>query len=77
MNKALLIKGLQRISIFILCCFVGPFIVHQAFKNEGHPFYYPVLIVGLGILALAFYYGFLGIKTLVAALLGERKNRNL
>jgi MFS-type transporter involved in bile tolerance (Atg22 family) len=76
MNKALLQKGLQRMSVFILCCFIGPFVVHQAFQNEGHPLYYPVLILGLILLALAFFYGFLGIKTLVAALLGERKKRN-
>ena len=47
MNKALLQKGLQRMSVFILCCFIGPFVVHQAFQNEGHPLYYPVLILGL------------------------------
>ena len=76
MNKALLQKGLQRMSVFILCCFIGPFVVHQAFQNEGHPLYYPVLILGLILLALAFFYGFLGIKTLVAGLLGERKKRN-
>jgi hypothetical protein len=35
------------------------------------------LVVGLSILAIAMFYGFLGIRTLVTALLGERKKRNL
>jgi hypothetical protein len=39
--------------------------------------YYPVLITGLGIMVLAIYYGFLAVKTMINALLGERKKRNL
>ena len=64
-------------GIVLLCCFTGPVIVHQAFKNQGHPFYLPVLIVGLFVLVAAIYYGFLGVKNLVNALLGERKKRKL
>ena len=64
-------------TVFLLCCFTGPVLVHQAFKNQGHSFYYPVLIIGLGVLVVAVFYGFTGIKTLVNALLGERKKRNL
>ena len=73
MNKPLLIKGLKKMSLFLLCCFIGPVIVHQAFKNQGHPLYVPVLILGVLFLMTAIYYGFTGIKTLVNALLGERK----
>ena len=77
MNKILLKKGLKRMAVCLFCCFLGPVVVHQAFKNQEHPFYYPVLVVGLSVLAIAMFYGFLGIKTLVTALLGERKKRNL
>ena len=77
MNIVLLRKGLKRMTICLLCCFTGPVIVHQAFKNQEHPFYYPVLIIGLGVLVVAVFYGFIGIKTLVTALLGEQKKRNL
>ncbi len=62
-------------AYFLLCSFTGPFIVHQAFKNEGHPLYLPVLIFGILLLVVAFYFGFLGIKTLVNALLGQRKTK--
>jgi hypothetical protein len=77
MNKLLLQKGLKKMGIVLLCCFTGPVIVHQAFKNQGHPFYIPVLIVGLLVLVVDIYYGFLGVKNLVNALLGERKKRKL
>ncbi|MBF10954.1 MAG: hypothetical protein CMC63_01815 [Flavobacteriaceae bacterium] len=75
MNKVLLKKGLKRMVFCLFFCFMGPVIIHQAFKNKEHPFYYTVLIVGLCILILALFYGYTGIKTLVSALLGERKKR--
>jgi len=62
-------------SLFLLCCFIGPVLVHQAFKNQEHPLYMPVLILGILFLMTAFYYGFTGIRTLVSALLGERKTK--
>lgn len=75
MNKLLFQKGLKKMSFFLLCSFTGPFIVHQAFKNQGHPLYLPVLIFGILLLIVAFYFGFSGIKTLVNALLGQRKTK--
>lgn len=75
MNKPLLQKGLKKMSVFLFCSFVGPIIVHQAFKNQTHPLYLPVLIFGVLLLIIAIYYGFSGIKTLVNALLGHRKTK--
>jgi hypothetical protein len=60
-------------SYFLILCFVGPFVVHQAFQNKTHPLYLPVLLVGIVLLALAFYYGFTGIRTLIDALLWKKK----
>ncbi len=77
MNKVLFQKGLKRMVTFLICCFSGPVVVHQAFKNKEHPLFYPVLLIGLSLLAIAIYYGFLGVKTILNALLGERKKRNL
>lgn len=62
MNKPFLKKGLKKMSWFLLCCFIGPVIVHQAFKNQDHPFFIPVLILGMLFLILAFYLGFSGSK---------------
>jgi len=75
MNPPLLIKGLKKMSLCLLCCFIGPVVVHQAFKNKEHPLYVPVLILGILFLMTALYYGFIGIKTLVNGLLGERKTK--
>tara|TARA_A100000164_G_scaffold256336_1_gene228426 strand:- start:130 stop:363 length:234 start_codon:yes stop_codon:yes gene_type:complete len=77
MNKVLFQKGLKRMVVFLLCCFFGPVFVYQAFKNKEHPLFYPVLIIGLSLLSVAIYYGFLGVKTILNALLGEQKKRNL
>jgi hypothetical protein len=75
MNKPLLQKGLKKMSLFLLCSFIGPVIVHQAFKNQNHYLYIPILVLGLLILITAMYYGFSGVKTLVNALLGKRKTK--
>ena len=75
MNKILLQKGLKLMSYFLVFSFMGPFVVHQAFQNKSHPLYYLVLVIGLLLLGLAFYFGFKGIITLVNALLGKKKKR--
>ena len=72
-DKKLLVTGLRRLGITLLLMFTAPVVLYEAFKNQGHPFYYPVLIVG-GLLALgAIAMGFYGIKTLVDALFGKRR----
>tara|TARA_B100001057_G_scaffold168447_1_gene169183 strand:- start:301 stop:531 length:231 start_codon:yes stop_codon:yes gene_type:complete len=75
MNKPLLKSGLKKMSLFLICCFIGPLIVHQAFKNQNHPLYFPVLILGFLFLIIALYYGFSGIKSLLNAILGEQKRK--
>ena len=47
MDKIALQKSLKRVMYTIVLAFIGPFVIMQAFKNEGHPWYWPVLIVGL------------------------------
>ncbi|MGB1431193.1 MAG: DUF6095 family protein, partial [Flavobacteriaceae bacterium] len=49
MNKELLVKGLSRLFIAILFAFTGPVIYTSAVRNEDHPFFIPVL--GLGLIA--------------------------
>lgn len=72
MNKIALQQGLKRVLIAILLAFTGPVILMQAFKNEGHPFYWPVLGVGLIFFFGSILIGFWGIRTLVGALLGKK-----
>ena len=73
MNKIALQKGLKRVFYGILAAFIGPVVIMQAFQNEGHPWYWPVLIVGLLFFCIAIGFGFWGILTLVNALLGKKR----
>ncbi|MFS4457110.1 DUF6095 family protein [Maribacter sp. 2304DJ31-5] len=73
-NKDLLIKGIKRLLYTVLLMFSAPYIVWQAFKNTGHPFYWPVLIIGLLLGIAAIIMGFLGIKSLMDALFGKQKD---
>ena len=71
MNKELLFKGLSRLFIAILFAFTGPVIYTSAVRNEDHPFFIPVLGLGLIGCILAILYGFRGIKLLVKGFFNE------
>ena len=75
MNNNLLRKGLRRVAWFISLAFIGPVVLFQAFKNQDHPFYLPVLAMGILICVFCIGFGFLGIRTLTDALLGKKKEQ--
>ena len=54
--------------------FLGPTIVFSAFKNEGHEFYYFVLILGSIFCLMALYLLYSGIMTIVKSLSEEENN---
>jgi len=72
-NRDLFIKGVRFLSYTVILMFLAPVVVWQAFKNQEHALYIPVLVVGciLGIAAIAM--GFVSIKTMVDALFGKKK----
>ncbi|XLS30867.1 DUF6095 family protein [Flavobacteriaceae bacterium M23B6Z8] len=67
-DRALLFKSVKYFSITAAMMFTGPVIIYQAFKNEGHDFYWPVLIVGLLISFGAIAMGFYSLRTMMRAL---------
>nr|AOE08519.1 hypothetical protein [uncultured bacterium] len=71
MNKELIFKGLSRLFIAILFSFTGPVIYTSAVRNEDHPFFIPVLGLGLIACILAILHGFRGIKLLVKGFFNE------
>jgi hypothetical protein len=71
MNKELIFKGLSRLFIAILFAFTGPVIYTSAVRNEDHPFFLPVLGLGLIACILSILYGFRGIKLLVKGFFNE------
>jgi hypothetical protein len=71
MNKELLFMGLSRLFIAIIFAFTGPVIYTSALRNEDHPFFIPVLGIGLIACILAILYGFRGIMLLVKGFFNE------
>ncbi|VAW09890.1 hypothetical protein MNBD_BACTEROID03-79 [hydrothermal vent metagenome] len=73
MNKDILVKGLKFSAYTIALMFTAPIVLYQAFKNETHSFYWPILIIGalLGIAAISL--GFYSIKIIMAALFDKQK----
>jgi len=70
-NKALLLKGLKYIAYTIALMFTAPLVIYQAFKNQEHPFYWPVLIIGLILAIGAISLGFYSIKLIMDALFNK------
>lgn len=69
----LLVKGLKYIGLTVFFMFVAPFTVYQAFKNDTHPMYIPVLIVGLLLAITAIAFGFYSIKLIMDAIFNKKK----
>ncbi len=55
----------------LILLFLAPFILNQAFKNQGHPYYIPVLILGIIAATAAIFLGFKGIRTMIRALFND------
>ena len=67
-------RGLNRLILSLFFMFLGPTIVFSAFKNEGHEFYYFVLILGTILCLMAVYLLYSGIMTIVRNLSEEENN---
>ena len=74
MKKNYISKGLNRLVLSLFFMFLGPTIVFSAFKNEGHEFYYFVLILGTIFCLMAVYLLYSGIMTIVRNLSEEENN---
>ena len=66
-NKDVLVLGLKRLAIAIVLLFVGPTLLYVVVSNKEKPFYIPLLIISFVICALAIYFIFKGIKTLISS----------
>jgi len=70
-DKDLLVKGLKYIAYTIGLMFAAPVVLHQALKNQGHPFFWPVAIIGFILAILAIGMGFYSIKVIMDSLFGK------
>ncbi len=73
-NKELLGKGVQRMAIALIFMFIGPVIIHSAFKNQDHPLYIPILVLGIIGAAFAIFMAFKGLKTIMDSMFGKKQN---
>ena len=64
-NKEILNRGIKYAVIALPMFFIGPSIIHSAFKNQQHAFFIPVLGVGIIICILAAIYLFRALKTIM------------
>ncbi len=71
-DKDLLVRGIRFLSYTVALMFLAPIILYQAFKNQQHPLYWPVLIVGFLLAIGAVAMGFRSIKTIVDAFFGKK-----
>lgn len=72
-DKELLSKGVQRLAITFILMFIGPVVIHSAFKNQTHPLYIFILILGIAISGTAIFMGFKAIRTMMDAFFGKKK----
>jgi hypothetical protein len=74
-DKDLLVKGLKRLGITVVLMFTAPLILWQAFKNEEHPLFWPVCILGIILAGYAIIMGFKGIKTIIDSVFGKKQKK--
>ncbi len=72
-DKAMLVKGIKFLIYTVLTMFLAPVVLFQAFKNQDHPFYIPVLVIGLILAVVAIGLGFYSIKLFIDALFGQKR----
>lgn len=68
-----MLKGLKFLAYTVALMFSAPVVLFQAFKNQDHPFYIAVLILGILLAIAAIVMGFYSIKTVIDALFGKKK----
>lgn len=66
-------KSIKHFGLTAVLMFLGPIVLYQAFKNEGHPMYWPVLITGILIAIAAVAMLYYSLKLMMKAIFGEKK----
>ncbi|MBT8321791.1 MAG: hypothetical protein KJO90_09035 [Eudoraea sp.] len=72
-NKQLLMKGVKYLIYTVGLMFLAPVVLYQAFKNQEHPLFIPVLVLGIILAIVAIGMGFYSIRKLMQALFDDTK----
>jgi hypothetical protein len=73
-NKSILAKGVKYLTGALPLLFLGPVVITSAFKNEKHPLYIYVLVLGILLALAAMFLIFKGINTVLKSLFDGDKN---
>jgi len=74
-DKELLIKGLKYLAFTVALMFSAPIVLYQAFKNQEHPFFWPIAVIGCILAILAVGMGFYSIKIVMRAIFSNAEKR--
>ena len=70
-DRKLLSKGVKYLMIALPLMFLGPIVIHSSLKNQAHPLFYPILILGCLICLSSMLLFFKGLKTIIKSLFGN------
>ncbi|WP_405199423.1 DUF6095 family protein [Christiangramia sp. LLG6405-1] len=71
-DKKTLSKGVKYLAGSLPLVMIGPSVLYNAFNNQDHPWYIPVLIFGIIATFAAIFLMFKGIMTMVNSFFGKR-----
>jgi hypothetical protein len=67
-DKEILNRGIKYAVIALPMFFIGPTVIMSAFKNQDHPFFIPVLGIGVVISFLAVFFLFRALRAITQSL---------
>lgn len=67
-DRPMLLKGLRFLAGALPLAAIGPIVIFSAFNNQDHPWYIPILTLGLLAAAGAIFLMFKGIMTIMKAI---------
>lgn len=72
-DKDVLVKGVKTMALSAALMFLGPTMFYIAFSNKEKPLYIPILVLAFTLCALAIYFGFKGLKTIMDSMFKKRQ----
>ena len=71
-DRKILQRGILYMSIAMPLLFLGPVVIHSAFKNQDHPYYFAVLSFGILACLSAMLMIFLGLRKIMNSLFKKK-----
>ena len=71
-DRVILVNGLKKMGVALVCMFLGPTMVYMAFSNKEKPLYIPILILGIIICITAIAFAFKGINTIMNSMFNKK-----